>query len=105
MALLLTFVVPPGTDVASLQSDPNIQRLTKTVESTVEDGYIKIGTVEGDKTQLRIYLEYKKDDVSPTLMRKEYTFAPSVEEGSENFIKQGYLYLKSLPEFSGALDC
>jgi hypothetical protein len=36
---------------------------------------------------------------------KQYQVPMSVETGSQNFIEQVYMHLKSLPEFDGAEDC
>jgi hypothetical protein len=38
-------------------------------------------------------------------MQKHYKFTASVSDGAENFIKQAYAHLKTLPEFAGATDC
>lgn len=43
----------------------------------------------------------KKDHV---VQRKQYRFVPSVEDNAPNFIKQGYEYLKTLPDYVDAFD-
>jgi hypothetical protein len=35
--------------------------------------------------------------------KESYQFTPNMN--SDNFIKQAYLHLKSLPEFADAVDC
>jgi hypothetical protein len=85
--------------------------LKKTYEKTEEgfsgslvcnDAYCKIETISGSKSQIdfNLYI-YANDKIIAT---KRYAFTPSVADGSDNFIKQAYLHLKSLPEFAGAVD-
>lgn len=62
----------------------------------------KITSVSGNKTSLNVSVSHVGDVAR---FERAYSFEPSVAEGSENFIKQAYLYLKTLPEFSGAEDC
>ena len=76
----------------------------------VEKAYIRIDTVNGYKGLLSIsvnsYISQKAfQDGKPYLEQKTYAFTPSVEEEAPNFIKQGYEYLKTLPEFSDCEDC
>jgi hypothetical protein len=62
----------------------------------------KISSINGNKTKLTFKVSHIGDVAS---FDRSYSFEPSVSDGSENFIKQAYLYLKTLPEFSGAEDC
>ena len=62
----------------------------------------KITSISGDKTRLNVTVLHS-DDVSR--YERTYGFEPSVADGSANFIKQAYLHLKTLPEFSGSEDC
>lgn len=86
--------------------------LKKTYEETKQgfsgtlvchDAYFKVETVSGSKSQLDILVIVSSND--EFIASKRYAFKPSVENGSTNFIKQAYLYLKTLPEFEGAVDC
>ncbi|RYD07011.1 hypothetical protein N752_00080 [Desulforamulus aquiferis] len=43
-------------------------------------------------------------DSEKYIEKRFYEFTPSVDEGAGNFIKQGYLYLKCLPEYIDAND-
>ena len=52
--------------------------------------------------QVVFYADSSKEQV---IEYKQYTFIPSVADGSANFIQQGYEYLKTLPEFADAVDC
>ena len=71
-------------------------------EIIIKDAYGKITCVSGDKTGIEITLTLsgKEEQVI-----RRYAFVPSVADNSENFIKQGYEYLKTLPEFANAVDC
>jgi hypothetical protein len=62
----------------------------------------KITSISGSKDKLNFNVSHIGDVASYERM---YSFEPSVADGSPNFIKQAYLYLKTLPEFSGAEDC
>lgn len=76
---------------------------------SLNGAYIRIDSVSGSKNSLVISAnaytskesflqgnEYLKNNI--------YQFIPSVEDNSENFIKQGYEYLKSLEEYKDAID-
>jgi hypothetical protein len=62
----------------------------------------KVSSINGNKTRLTFKVSHIGDVAS---FDRSYSFEPSVADGAENFIKQAYLYLKTLPEFSGAKDC
>lgn len=62
----------------------------------------KIVSVQGNKERLVLDVFFKADGLN---YHRDYSFTPSVDEASTNFIKQGYLHLKTLPEFAGATDC
>lgn len=65
--------------------------------------YIRIELVRGNKEMLDLLVRgYNEQEL---IDEKIYTFTPSVKDGSENFIAQGYEYLKTLPEFADAIDC
>ena len=75
-------------------------------EITLKDTYACVGHLEGDKNKQKINLVFYKDNTkSKVLECKKYSFAPSVENGAENFVRQAYCYLKTLPEFADAVDC
>jgi hypothetical protein len=71
----------------------------ETVELNV---YIKISAIDGDKENINatVAFIYKQSHFN-----KSYAIPVSVDDGSNNFIKQAYEHLKTLPEFSGAEDC
>lgn len=71
-------------------------------QKTAINAICKIVAIDGGKEQLNIAVSF---DGGNTKYSRHYSFVPSVEDGSSNFIKQAYLYLKTLPEFAGAEDC
>jgi len=75
----------------------------------VQNSYLRIDTVGGNKTQACIGLKaYASQEAyaSGKVCIKQYseTFIPLVDDNSYNFIKQGYEYLKTLDEFKDAVD-
>lgn len=69
------------------------------------DAYFKVTHIVGNKENMDIQLSVFKDPTKNiTIGSSTYSFVPSVDDNSENFIKQGYDYLKTLPEFSDAVD-
>lgn len=77
---------------------------------TVDNAYIRIDTVVGSKDLLNItvksYISQQAfQEGKAYLEQKLYSFTPSVEEETSNFIKQGYEYLKTLEEYQDAVDC
>lgn len=79
--------------VATTQTDATL---------TIPDAYIVVHSVEGTKQSLNTVVHLRGKDIAVT---KLFKFKPTVDETSDNFIKQAYLHLKSLPEFAGAVDC
>jgi len=76
----------------------------------IENAYIRIGMVQGNKDGITIIIDLYKNQQSYIdgklgIDRYYYNYVPLVEENSYNFIKQGYLYLKTLPEYINAIDC
>jgi hypothetical protein len=68
----------------------------------VPDVYCKISRVAGDKEGVTINVEFWSDN--GLLFTEAYSFKPSVDDGAENFIKQGYEHLKTLDSFYGCID-
>lgn len=91
--------------------------MNKTIEldsgATIEasQAYIRIDSFSGNKDEATIYIntylsqqnfEDGKQAIEPT---KIITFPHSVEDGAPNTVKQGYEYVKTLEEYSDAVDC
>lgn len=64
--------------------------------------YIKVETVTGTKLKLNIGVSI----TSPNgpIKNEIFSFVPDLTS-TKNFIAQAYDYLKTLPEFTGAVDC
>lgn len=69
---------------------------------TVNDCYVKIGSINGDKYTIYLLVELKAGKENAPLWTRSFQFTPDME--GENFIKQGYEYLKTLDQFSGSKD-
>lgn len=75
----------------------------------VENLYIKIISISGNKNKLIIMVGiYLSKESSKNLKEpievEEHNFTPYVGNGSDDFIKQGYEYLKTLSEYANAID-
>lgn len=71
----------------------------------LSDTYCRVSRVVGGKDLMHVNVEVLNGDKDRLFMEKSYSFTPSVEDGSDNFIKQAYEHLKTLEEFDGAEDC
>ncbi len=71
----------------------------------IKDAYCEIVKIEGSKEKMDIVLSIYKDKTKNYVLEtKVYSFVPSASSDSPNNFKQGYEYLKTLPEFEGAID-
>lgn len=80
--------------------------LTKTVrgfdgEVVANDVYFKVSSISGDKYTLSFLVTGVSDGVQ--VHSTNYVFEPELD--GDNFIKQAYEHLKTLPEFADAVDC
>lgn len=66
--------------------------------------YIKIEYISGNAKQLTIVIHiYNNNSKESFIEGISYLFTPNLD--GYNFIKQGYEYIKSLPEYTDAVDC
>jgi hypothetical protein len=65
------------------------------------NAYWKINRIDGNKNGMHINVFCYVGD--KLFKQESYHFLPEID--GENFIKQAYVYLKTLPEFAGAVDC
>jgi hypothetical protein len=72
-------------------------------ESFFADAYLQVSKVTSAKDLSTIELGYFKNNSSPLLITRYFTFTLDLE--GPNPIKQAYEHLKSLPEFADAVDC
>ena len=64
--------------------------------------YCKIVNLNADKEKATIFVKCHDEKY---VIDKIYSVPISVADDSQNFIKQAYLHLKTLPEWAGATDC
>ena len=85
--------------------------LSKLIETkqniSLENAYIKIIEQSGNKENINIRVAIYKDKEScdnrmESLEQIIYSFTPTLED---NFIKQGYEYLKILEIYEDSVDC
>lgn len=68
------------------------------------DAYIKVTEIKGNKNNIICtYVVYMGKEKQTGLTVSTIEFTPNLD--GDNFIKQGYEYIKSLPEYSDAIDC
>lgn len=97
MALLIHYRADE-TYVSSIDPERMVEK-----EADFPEAYIFISSVSG-KDKLRLRVKTFTDSSKETeLSYKEYFFTANMD--GPNFIRQGYEYLKTLPEFAGAADC
>jgi hypothetical protein len=87
------------TGKALLQSDGFLIQNIE-VEKQI-DSYIKVSNVNGNKDNIEFFVLYLNDGIQIGI--KTFNFKPTLD--GDNFIKQAYLHLKTLPEFADAVDC
>lgn len=66
--------------------------------------YITVNEISGGKNNMIAYVVYRSQSKNGEFIKDwQFTFAPSLD--GDNFIAQAYAHLKTLPEFSEAVDC
>lgn len=75
-------------------------------ELIFEEAYIEIVDVSGTKDNMKItaYV-YDDENKEHVINFEEYSFLPNVSDNSDNFIKQGYEFLKTLDLYIDAINC
>lgn len=63
------------------------------------DAYIKVERVSGSKDLIDATVSFRDGE---KYFEKAYAFQPAMD--GNNFIRQSYLHLKTLPEFADAVD-
>jgi hypothetical protein len=82
--------------------------LKKSIETnfglTVENSYIRVeGMRIFEKNKLQFQVRYFVDNTHPHF--QDVTYSCMYEIDGQNPFKQAYEYLKTMPEFAGAIDC
>jgi len=80
------------------------------VDVELDAAYIRVESVQCKKDFANMSVFYYQSQGAFNADRPEFdsefiSFVPSVSDGAENFIKQGYEHLKTLPKFQNAIDC
>lgn len=70
------------------------------INVSVVDAYIKVESVDGTKNNASAKVSIKSGN---DIFISMHSFVPDMD--GKNFIAQAYDYLKTLPEFAGAVDC
>jgi hypothetical protein len=68
-------------------------------QSHLLEAIVKVHSVTGTKEEVTADVRFIANNHG---FSKQYKFTPQMD--GDNFIRQTYLYLKSLPEFQGAVD-
>lgn len=81
--------------------------LSKTIlgfsgELVAQGVYFRISSITGDKFGMTATVIGISDGAQVYI--QDHVFEPDLDS-SDNFIKQAYLHLKTLPEFADATDC
>ncbi|MCO7177008.1 hypothetical protein ACFP7A_01170 [Sporolactobacillus kofuensis] len=72
---------------------------------TFEQAYHQIDSINGNKETLNIVVFVYSDSMKENFIKqKTYSFVPSISDQSANFYKQGYEYLKTVDDYSDAID-
>jgi hypothetical protein len=72
---------------------------------TFDSAYYQIDSINGNKDTLNLIIFVYSDSSKTNLVTQNtYSFTPSIADQATNFYKQGYDYLKTLPDFQGATD-
>lgn len=75
----------------------------------VNQAYIRVQGINGNKNLAAITLEafvshQKCEEGKTPIAYYNYTFEPNMDEDALRWDKQAYEYIKTLPEFIGAID-
>ncbi|HFJ9472622.1 TPA: hypothetical protein ACGW3J_005327 [Bacillus paranthracis] len=73
------------------------------------NAYAKVERIMGTKERIDFTVDFYLDrnarvENKQSMEQEVFSFTPSVAVGSANFIRQAYLYLKTLNQFRVALD-
>ena len=96
MALRKTFI--ENSEIVTTVSE--FGEIRKIAQPLSMDCYIKVNQVNASKENAIAEVMFKFENSNKI---KNYSFVPSMN--GENFIKQTYEHLKTLPEFASAIDC
>jgi hypothetical protein len=87
----------------ALQSSITETRQHFAGELVCSSAYWRIEQIIGNKQGLTFIVNAYVTGQGPMLHSEQFLFVPELD--GNNFIKQAYEYLKTLPEFADATDC
>lgn len=70
---------------------------------TFSSAYAKVTSIQGTKDSIVACFEFRPSEDGIPFAWGAESFVPALD--GENFIRQAYTHLKSLPAFAGASDC
>lgn len=82
----------------------NITTTVRLVGEITVAAYVRVSRISGNASRLDLLVEAFKNNKDGELVdTRSMSFVPVLD--GDNFIRQAYLHLKTLPEFAGATDC
>lgn len=76
---------------------------------SAQNAYVRIDSISGNKSvmslDVKVYANQQAfSEAREFVDSRVYDFVPAVSDDAINYHKQGYEHLKSLPEYSAAVD-
>lgn len=83
-----------------------IENVKKNIDKKflIKDCYCRIEHLTGGKRNIEFKLYVYDADIINLIEIRTFSFIPSIVDNSDNFIKQGYEYLKTLDEYKYSVD-
>jgi hypothetical protein len=69
---------------------------------TVTNGYLRVTEVSGSKNRVAFSVSFAVASDTDAVKYERFDFVPNMD--GDNFIKQAYEYLKTLPDYADATD-
>lgn len=90
----------------NILSNEQIEEISKPIKKTFEfkDSYARIGKFEGDKEFVQFRVDFYDNQNKENLIDSRNYAVKPVIESEDNFIKQCYEYLKTLPEYENSIN-
>jgi hypothetical protein len=85
----------------ALKSQITLQAFGQPV--VIQNAYVRVHSIQGTKQLLNFSTSVCNENASEELVQQNFSFVPNMD--GENFIKQAYRHLKTLPAFANATDC
>lgn len=93
MALQQNINLPIGTNLAFKYKD--FTSCVKNIEEILENAYIKIDTITGDKNKIYLNIGIYDKRNGTLVLRDKFEFIPDISNTAKNFLQQGYEQLKA----------